>query len=131
MALLKIPVEKNTIQELTNYFNTAIGWEKILIKGIKDHNEIVLKAFKECNYYNDAYMFELCIINGKYGLAQDYYDIIINDPTVSLFNIEYNKELEKYFINYIKNNNKYMKVIEKMRIYCDLEEFNIFITSLQ
>lgn len=130
--MLGIPVKinYNDKSELIRYFNTQIGWCNLLIKAFKECNITVIDAFKECKWYSDEYMFEFSLISGRFDIAQEYYDKLINDKNIIIFSITFINESNKIFLEVKKPNLLYFKAIDKEKFKCDLEELKIFIDSL-
>lgn len=117
-------------QELIRYFNTQIGWCKLLIKAFKERNTKVIDAFKECKWYSDEYMFEFSLIAGRFDIAQEYYDKLVNDKNILFFSIIFIPESKKIFMEIKKPNLFHIKAIGQERVKCDLEELESFINSL-
>ena len=124
------PMDSNDKQELIKYFNTQIGWCKILMIALKDCNNTVIDAFKECKWYNDEYMFEFSLIVGRFDIAQEYYDKLINDKNIIMFSVIFVPDVNKVIIEVKKNNFFHLKAISQERIKCDLKELETFINSL-
>ena len=116
--------------ELTRHFNTQTGWERILINALKNREETVIDAFKDSVCYSDEYMFELCLISGRFDMAQFYYDVITSNPVITIFEVVTFEECQKIRVDTIKNGYNHLRLIPFNKITCDLEEVMIFIDSL-
>lgn len=130
--MLKVPVNMDYRDkiELIRYFNTQIGWCKLLMKAFKECNNTVIEAFKECKWYSDEYMFEFSLIVGRFDIAQEYYDKLINNKDITLFLIKFIPDSKKIVIEIKKPNLFHLKAIDKERVKCDLKEVESFINSL-
>lgn len=114
-----------------NYFNNTLGWGKELTKAFQENNESVINAFKECNYFNDEYMFEFSLLAGKFDIAREYYIKLINDPNYVQYKVIYNNDKFRIKITSIKTNKfKNIRLIEDNRFKCDFDELEKFIATL-
>lgn len=120
----------NDKPELIKYFNTQFGWCKILMKALKDCNNTVIDAFKESIWYSDEYMFEFSLIVGRFDIAQEYYDKLINDKDTIIFSVIFVPEINRVIMEIKKKGFFHLKAISQERIKCDLEELETFINSL-
>ena len=129
--MLRVPISMDYInkKELINYFNTQIGWCKLLMKALKNNNITVIDAFKECKWYSDEYMFEFSLIVGRFDIAQEYYDKLMHNKYIMFFTIEFIPENNRIIIEIRKNNFYRLKAIGQERIKCDLKELELFINS--